>query len=84
MFKFGIEVSTSLRNSKIFVYAHSFPQKPPKMQVDEEGTTAAAATMFLPVGSAFIKEEPKEFIADHPFIFILTKDKNPLFMGQFV
>ncbi|EPB67250.1 serine proteinase inhibitor [Ancylostoma ceylanicum] len=54
------------------------------IEVDEEGTTAAAATMFLPVGSALIMEEPKKFIADHPFIFILTEDKNPLFMGQFV
>ncbi|KIH62029.1 serine proteinase inhibitor [Ancylostoma duodenale] len=54
------------------------------IEVDEEGTTAAAATMFLPVGSALILEKPKEFIADHPFMFILTKDKNPLFMGQFV
>ncbi|RCN41718.1 hypothetical protein ANCCAN_12323, partial [Ancylostoma caninum] len=54
------------------------------VEVDEEGTTAAAATMFLPVGSALILEEPKKFIADHPFMFILTKDKNPLFMGQFV
>ncbi|EPB67248.1 hypothetical protein ANCCEY_13661 [Ancylostoma ceylanicum] len=54
------------------------------IEVDEEGTTAAAATMLMLAGSGLITKKPKEFIADHPFMFILTKDKNPLFMGQFV
>ncbi|KAL6744515.1 hypothetical protein Aduo_017441 [Ancylostoma duodenale] len=54
------------------------------IEVDEEGTTAAAATMFMLAGSELIREKPKEFIADHPFMFILTKEKNPLFMGEFV
>ncbi|KHJ75871.1 hypothetical protein OESDEN_24512 [Oesophagostomum dentatum] len=54
------------------------------IEVDEEGTTAAAATAMMAAGSAFIQEEPKEFTADHPFLFFLTKDKNPLFMGHFM
>uniref|UniRef100_A0A0K0DFZ4 SERPIN domain-containing protein n=1 Tax=Angiostrongylus cantonensis TaxID=6313 RepID=A0A0K0DFZ4_ANGCA len=52
--------------------------------VDEEGTTAAAATLFKIIPVMAILEEPKNFVANHPFMFILTKDKNPLFMGQFV
>ncbi|VDL74619.1 unnamed protein product [Nippostrongylus brasiliensis] len=53
------------------------------IEVDEEGTTASAATGFVAAGSAFTLDEPKKFEADHPFWFILTKDNNPLFMGQF-
>ncbi|VDM82654.1 unnamed protein product [Strongylus vulgaris] len=53
-------------------------------QVDEEGTTAAAASTVKIVPMMLIMEEPKKFVADHPFLFILTKDMNPLFMGQFV
>ncbi|KJH53775.1 serine proteinase inhibitor [Dictyocaulus viviparus] len=55
------------------------------IEVDEEGTTAAA-TSFLQsfLLTAEFLGPPKIFVADHPFMFILTKDKNPLFMGQFV
>ncbi|KAL6744522.1 hypothetical protein Aduo_017448 [Ancylostoma duodenale] len=54
------------------------------IEVDEEGTTAAAATSLRMIPMSAILEEPQQFIADHPFIFILTKNGNPLFMGQFV
>ncbi|CAJ0599075.1 unnamed protein product [Cylicocyclus nassatus] len=56
------------------------------IEVDEEGTTAAAATYIgmKRLRMRQIRREPKKFIADHPFIFILTKDKNSLFIGQFV
>ncbi|KAK5971302.1 Serine proteinase inhibitor [Trichostrongylus colubriformis] len=54
------------------------------IEVDEEGTTAAAATLFKVVPLSAVMEEPVKFRADHPFLFILTKDNNPLFMGQFV
>ncbi|VDM82852.1 unnamed protein product [Strongylus vulgaris] len=56
------------------------------IEVDEEGTTAAAATYFkllLMSARPDQKPIPKIFKADHPFIFILTKDGNPLFIGQF-
>ncbi|RCN41712.1 serine proteinase inhibitor [Ancylostoma caninum] len=55
-------------------------------EIDEEGTTAAAATSLRKIPASFISQsgEPQEFIADQPFIFILTKSGNPLFMGQFV
>ncbi|WKY13035.1 hypothetical protein Q1695_004112 [Nippostrongylus brasiliensis] len=55
------------------------------IEVDEDGTTAAAATVLVATFSALMPvDQPKIFRADHPFWFILTKDKNPLFMGQFV
>ncbi|VDL85632.1 unnamed protein product [Nippostrongylus brasiliensis] len=55
------------------------------IEVDEDGTTAAAATVLVATYSALLPiDQPKIFRADHPFWFILTKDKNPLFMGQFV
>ncbi|KAK6051408.1 serine proteinase inhibitor [Cooperia oncophora] len=53
------------------------------IEVDEEGTTAAAATVITAVGSG-VPQPSVRFLADHPFLFILTKDNNPLFMGQFV
>ncbi|CAJ0589427.1 unnamed protein product [Cylicocyclus nassatus] len=54
------------------------------IEVDEEGTTAAAATAFKIVPESAVADESIKFIANHPFIFILTKNKHPLFMGQFV
>ncbi|KAK6045013.1 hypothetical protein COOONC_17481, partial [Cooperia oncophora] len=56
------------------------------IEVDEGGTTAAAATIFfgIPVSLRIGGPQPVTFRADHPFLFILTKDNNPLFMGQFV
>lgn len=54
------------------------------IQVDEDGTTAAAATVLKVVPLSATLEEPLNFSADHPFLFMLTKDNNPLFIGQFV
>ncbi|VDL66994.1 unnamed protein product [Nippostrongylus brasiliensis] len=54
------------------------------IEVDEDGTTAAAATVLGAVNARRRVAQPKIFNADHPFWFILTKDNNPLFMGQFV
>ncbi|EPB70151.1 serine proteinase inhibitor [Ancylostoma ceylanicum] len=54
------------------------------IEVDESGTVAAAVTVFK-VAMATSVGQPmiRRFVADHPFIFVLTKDNNPLFMGQF-
>ncbi|CCD68330.1 Serpin domain-containing protein [Caenorhabditis elegans] len=53
------------------------------IEVDEEGTKAAAATtVSISLKSAmFVMEEPKDFTADHPFFFVLSKDNHPLFVG---
>ncbi|CAJ0588941.1 unnamed protein product [Cylicocyclus nassatus] len=54
------------------------------IEVDEEGTTAAAATYIaLAMMAGPNMNKPKMFIADHPFLFILTKDNNPFFIGQY-
>ncbi|KAK5971301.1 Serine proteinase inhibitor, partial [Trichostrongylus colubriformis] len=47
------------------------------IEVDEEGTTAAAVTRFKMIAVMARMETPVEFRADHPFLFILTKDNNP-------
>ena len=50
--------------------------------MDEESTTASAATGF---GLGFKMGIPTvDFIANHPFLFVLTKSGHPLFMGKFV
>ncbi len=56
-----------------------------KIEVDEEGTKAAAATVIVGNDTTSI-QEPKyfEFVADRPFIFVLqdTKTGMILFMGR--
>lgn len=56
------------------------------IQVDEEGTEAAAATAVVMVLTSTIAEEPKPetFIADHPFLFYIVDDETHaiLFMGR--
>ncbi|CAJ0599129.1 unnamed protein product [Cylicocyclus nassatus] len=71
--------------SKVGLYASDAKHRA-FIEVDEEGTTAAAAT-YIGIRKPMmltIHQNPKKFIADHPFIFILNKDKNALFIGQFV
>ena len=54
-----------------------------KIEVDEEGTEAAAVTGMISRMTAIIEEKP-EFIADHPFLFVIQDTENDmiLFMGQ--
>ncbi|MDO8428894.1 MAG: serpin family protein [Candidatus Diapherotrites archaeon] len=56
------------------------------VEVNEKGTEAAAATGigFELTSAPFEPEEPKEFKADHPFIFVIqdTETGNILFMGK--
>jgi serpin B len=50
------------------------------VEVNEEGTEAAAATAVVLGDSAF----PPPFVADHPFLFLIrdTKRGTILFMGR--
>ncbi|KTC96357.1 serpin family protein [Legionella feeleii] len=52
------------------------------IEVDEKGTVAAAATAVVMFGSAV--QQPMQFNADHPFLFILydTQSGVILFIGQ--
>ena len=55
------------------------------VDVNEEGTEAAAATAVVMRLTAVVDEEPVPvFLADHPFIFLIedTEDGNILFMGK--
>lgn len=56
------------------------------VDVNEEGTEAAAATVVVMELKAALPEEPVIFRADHPFIFIIQdKDNgNILFLGKVV
>jgi len=55
------------------------------VEVNEEGTEAAAATAVVFGKSAAMEEEPVPvFRADHPFVFLIIDDENGnvLFMGR--
>lgn len=54
------------------------------LDVNEEGTEALAlSTMYLTSG---FRREPVDFVADHPFLFVIREDVSGevLFMGQVV
>ncbi|KAL6744518.1 hypothetical protein Aduo_017444 [Ancylostoma duodenale] len=64
--------------------AQGDPNPPCLPMVDEMSTTAAAATFFKPLSILpAVRIPAQKFVADHPFMFVLTKNSNPLFMGHF-
>ena len=52
-----------------------------RVQIDEEGVKAAAYIEFPGAGSPEPPKEIIDFILDRPFIFAITTDNIPLFMG---
>lgn len=53
-----------------------------RVRIDEEGCEAAAYTSMMLCAAAIPPEEQADFIADRPFIFVITGDDNvPLFAG---
>lgn len=54
------------------------------VEVDEEGTTAAAATVLLPMFGSRYSPAPVNFVADHPFLFVVREDATGaiLFLGH--
>jgi serpin B len=57
------------------------------IEIDEEGTEAAAATAVVMTTTSVSNSrppKPKEFIADHPFLFYIVDNKTSsiLFMGR--
>lgn len=54
-----------------------------RIQVDEEGTKAAAVTELTVSETAMIAEEPVELHLDSPFLYMIVDTENgvPLFMG---
>lgn len=67
-----------------FAYLDSILQNT-YINVDENGTEAAAVTVGGMGGSAAIPDEPIPFVADHPFYFAIVDEINNemLFAGQF-
>lgn len=55
-----------------------------KINVDESGAEAAAASMASVVLRNFIRPPTPTFVADHPFLFIIRHNRSnmPLFMGR--
>jgi len=57
------------------------------VEVNEEGTEAAAATgIVVGMMAAFPADQPPNFIADHPFVFAIRHNpsKMILFLGRMV
>jgi serpin B len=57
------------------------------VDVDEQGTEAAAATMFGGMGGGtMMPAEPPEFRADHPFVFLIRDNRTGsiIFLGRLV
>lgn len=52
------------------------------IEVNEEGTEAAAATGMVMMMRCLMK--PMEFVADRPFLYMIWNKKNILFAGAFV
>ena len=57
------------------------------IEVDENGTTVAAATcgrLMASSGKSFEPDEKLDFVADHPFMFLIREEetRTVLFMGQ--
>lgn len=56
------------------------------VDVNEEGTEAAAATAVITESAGYITHEPLIFKADHPFLFLIRENKTGsiLFIGRIV
>lgn len=63
----GVRISSGVHKSMI--------------DVDEEGTTAAAASGFKARLEMMIMADPTDFLADHPFLFAVLHNKRPVFLG---
>jgi serpin B len=57
-----------------------------RIDLDEEGTTAVAFTVVIMTDYTLTVTERREFIADHPFLFMIRDDVTGaiLFMGRMV
>ncbi|KAI6233577.1 putative serpin-like protein [Aphelenchoides fujianensis] len=55
------------------------------IESNEQGSEAAAATMMemMPMSFDPDAQNPPDFVADHPFAFVIAYHENPLFFGRF-
>ena len=56
------------------------------VEVNEEGTEAAAATAVVMQARSLSMQMPREFICDRPFLFLIQDNaqNNILFLGKYV
>lgn len=56
-----------------------------KIEIDEEGSVAAAATATMSRSMTFMQQEPVKFHCDHPFIFMINDrvSQEILFAGVY-
>ncbi|XP_039116924.1 serpin-ZXA-like [Dioscorea cayenensis subsp. rotundata] len=56
------------------------------IEVNEEGTEAAAASVVVVLGSARVYQPPLDFVADHSFLFLIREDRTGviLFVGHVI
>ncbi|KAK9064605.1 hypothetical protein SSX86_015987 [Deinandra increscens subsp. villosa] len=56
------------------------------VEVNEEGTEAAAASAGVVMLKSIMTNEKVDFLADHPFLFVIREDMTGvvLFMGQVI
>ena len=60
----------------------SFYQHQSRVTIDEDGCTAVAYTVLLTDGAAPPPEDEVDFVADRPFLFVISyEDDLPLFAG---
>ena len=66
----------SLRISQVFHKAY--------IEVNEKGTEAAAATAVVVGMATYLLENPRVFLANHPFLFLIRDSSTGtiLFMGR--
>ena len=76
----GNDFSPSI-DSKIPVYLDSINQDT-RVAIDEEGVTAASYILLeFGAGAAMPPEDIIDFVLDRPFVFAITSDQIPLFVG---
>ena len=52
-----------------------------RVQIDEEGVKAATYIEFPGSGAAALPDEIIDFVLDRPFLFVITNENIPLFVG---
>ncbi|XP_020884644.1 serpin-ZX [Arabidopsis lyrata subsp. lyrata] len=82
-FSTDFEVTEALKGLGLELTAHKVFHKS-RVEVDEEGTTAVEATVVGGVGGCGPAKSKHDFVADHPFLFLVKENMSGLvvFLGQ--
>ncbi|CAL9234245.1 unnamed protein product [Arabidopsis halleri] len=82
-FSTDFEVTEALKGLGLELTAQKIFHKS-RVEVDEEGTTAVAATVVGGVGGCGPAKSKHDFVADHPFLFLVKENMSGLvlFLGQ--